>query len=649
MSVSMMNISGTINYPCIVCGKAVHSDSRAVECERCLEWCHVGCGMSISNTTYANAVQVPHPFKIAIMVEHALFKIRCLIVGSSHVVVQQFPGLRADFLLSVLPRLCLNDFDVIFCIVGSNDILTKGGRLAMESRAAIQRKMRQIHGLLSGDNRRVVMSAILPRAFSYTSLYDRSSASLFNRIARLINAGLGDNLTRTPSLWHRRTAKASALRQVRICTREYYVALDSLKDAKYVCPTFDEALNACISPNGFSSAYTIQALATVIGIPIRAIYPRMPGTWKYVVDELNQVYLPRGHQEREKEVVIMWTRMGAPAPGNIWTANHFVPIVPDVTRSLPSQLATSTPMRKRFQNSFINMNFSSTGSTMDTASEIGHTAVADEDVDDGHGSLTEDRQSPVFGSSTIKKAPEIGRTGVADELADDGQNSPTDNRLSPVFGSSTIDKAPETGRTAVADELADDGQNSPTEDRLSPVFGSLFSTSGEEKRTAPVPEHFDDNHMRMPEELCDIVTISSDESSDEGLIVKDNAVKVEVYVNENLHPLPDSKFLDMDDVINMLKDDNLVAVDRIPRGDKSNVYAVVDFKNNRDRKNRERMNNFSDDCGAWSKTPSPKSAYLISGLTRKVLAVKGGLYGKYVKIERGNLSHCIPNQSRKAF
>ncbi|ELU16698.1 hypothetical protein CAPTEDRAFT_199162 [Capitella teleta] len=247
------------------------------------------------------------------MVEHALFKIRCLIVGSSHVVVQQFPGLRADFLLSVLPRLCLNDFDVIFCIVGSNDILTKGGRLAMESRAAIQRKMRQIHGLLSGDNRRVVMSAILPRAFSYTSLYDRSSASLFNRIARLINAGLGDNLTRTPSLWHRRTAKASALsiriaelwsvsvvwsgvtwdvacpsatrrtrtpyklRQVRICTREYYVALDSLKDAKYVCPTFDEALNACISPNGFSSAYTIQALATVIGIPIRAIYPRMPG------------------------------------------------------------------------------------------------------------------------------------------------------------------------------------------------------------------------------------------------------------------------------------------------------------------------------------------------------------------------------------
>ncbi|ELU01394.1 hypothetical protein CAPTEDRAFT_211850 [Capitella teleta] len=59
--------------------------------------------------------------------------------------------------------------------------------------------------------------------------------------------------------------------------REYYVALDSLKDAKYVCPTFDEALNACISPNGFSSACTIQALATVIGIPIMAINPRMPG------------------------------------------------------------------------------------------------------------------------------------------------------------------------------------------------------------------------------------------------------------------------------------------------------------------------------------------------------------------------------------
>ncbi|ELT91429.1 hypothetical protein CAPTEDRAFT_214198, partial [Capitella teleta] len=86
---------------------------------------------------------------------------------------------------------------------------------------------------------------------------------------------------RSASVLRARTALEMALH------REYYVALDSLKDAKYVCPTFDEALNACISPNGFSSAYTIQALATVIGIPIRAIYPRMPGTWKYVVDELN--------------------------------------------------------------------------------------------------------------------------------------------------------------------------------------------------------------------------------------------------------------------------------------------------------------------------------------------------------------------------
>ncbi|ELT94769.1 hypothetical protein CAPTEDRAFT_191002 [Capitella teleta] len=181
---------------------------------------------------------------------------------------------------------------------------------------------------------------------------------------------------------------------------------------------------------------------------------------------------------------------------------------------------------------------------------------------------------------------------------------------------STIKIEPEIGRTAVADELADDGQNSPTEDRLSPVFGSLFSTSGEEKRTAPVPEHFQQR-------------ISTAQSEEE-----DNTVNFKVYVNENLHPLPDSKFLDMDDVINMLKDDNLVAVDRIPRGDKSNVYAVVDFKNNRDRKSRERMNNFSDDCDAWSKTPSPKSAYLISGLTRKALAIKGGLYGKYVRIDR---------------
>ncbi|ELU04924.1 hypothetical protein CAPTEDRAFT_188091 [Capitella teleta] len=208
----------------------------------------------------------------------------------------------------------------------------------------------------------------------------------------------------------------------------------TLKVVGDICLTFNEARDACIYPNGFYSAYTIQALALVIGIPIRAIYPTMP----------------ESHHEREKEVV-MWTRMRAPAAGHNRMANHFIPFVPDVIRSWSSLLATSTPMRERLQNSFIKMNFSSTRSTTDTASEIGRTTVADEDVNDGQGL--------------------------------------------------------------------------PTEDGRLPVFESLFFMSGEGKCMMPVPEHFDDTHMRMPKEvLCDIVKIFSYYSSDKSLIAKEYVV-----------------------------------------------------------------------------------------------------------------------------
>lgn len=53
----------------------------------------------------------------------------------------------------------------------------------------------------------------------------------------------------------------------------------TLKVVGDICPTFNEARDACIYPNGFYSAYTIQALALVIGIRIRAIYPTMPGNY----------------------------------------------------------------------------------------------------------------------------------------------------------------------------------------------------------------------------------------------------------------------------------------------------------------------------------------------------------------------------------
>ena len=39
-------------YPCIVCARAVRSNSLAVSCDVCDNWCHIRCGTDISKDEY---------------------------------------------------------------------------------------------------------------------------------------------------------------------------------------------------------------------------------------------------------------------------------------------------------------------------------------------------------------------------------------------------------------------------------------------------------------------------------------------------------------------------------------------------------------------------------------------------------------------
>ena len=48
----------TVEFPCIVCGKEVHEDDRAVDCDICYQWQHIFCGNSgISAKQYDRAVK----------------------------------------------------------------------------------------------------------------------------------------------------------------------------------------------------------------------------------------------------------------------------------------------------------------------------------------------------------------------------------------------------------------------------------------------------------------------------------------------------------------------------------------------------------------------------------------------------------------
>lgn len=117
---------------------------------------------------------------------------------------------------------------------------------------------------------------------------------------------------------------------------DHYKNLPTASDIEQVCPQLDDACLDCVSPCGFSSAYTIQAVANVLNKPINVLYPPMNGVQACVYRILNTTYQPTHTVctlTTSEPLNVMWSRVGGP-PSRTWTPNHFVPLLqctkPDV-------------------------------------------------------------------------------------------------------------------------------------------------------------------------------------------------------------------------------------------------------------------------------------------------------------------------------
>ena len=93
------------------------------------------------------------------------------------------------------------------------------------------------------------------------------------------------------------------------------------------------------------------------------------------------------------------------------------------------------------------------------------------------------------------------------------------------------------------------------------------------------------------------------------------------------HPLPQSKFLDIQSIIELMRNPSAVHTE-IPTGEKSNVYFVLDNTKNQDLRQTGSRSSFTDDCGFWNATTtsSPKTTYLITDNTLKKLFDRQGVY-----------------------
>ena len=109
----------------------------------------------------------------------------------------------------------------------------------------------------------------------------------------------------------------------------------------YLQTTF-HLLWTVLKKNGWSSFWTILALAEVISIPIESVYLPLNGVQDKSYKFHNLLALPRNSKDENVKVIVMWTRTAYKNPKQIWNPNHFVPLIkPSTTSNLSS---TSTQL-----------------------------------------------------------------------------------------------------------------------------------------------------------------------------------------------------------------------------------------------------------------------------------------------------------------
>ena len=92
---------------------------------------------------------------------------------------------------------------------------------------------------------------------------------------------------------------------------------------------------AACTDRAYMSIWNVIALSTVVGNPIRSVYPHVNGPNDKTPSILNKVFSTDENKHRNN-ICVMWSRLG-PFRGTTWTPNHFVPVLQQTTHACTPQ------------------------------------------------------------------------------------------------------------------------------------------------------------------------------------------------------------------------------------------------------------------------------------------------------------------------
>ncbi len=143
-----------------------------------------------------------------------------------------------------------------------------------------------------------------------------------------------------------------------VVNKDLYEKKHKNTGVKLAFPDYRIAVKECAIDGKFSSAWMIDAAASVLGTKILSIYPPVNGLLDKTVSILHRRFSPNKDRSLRPPIVLMWSSVSRPRTGVTWLPNHFVPLlltkppeVVDMTESVEKpirngDIKTSTPKKK---------------------------------------------------------------------------------------------------------------------------------------------------------------------------------------------------------------------------------------------------------------------------------------------------------------
>ena len=126
-----------------------------------------------------------------------------------------------------------------------------------------------------------------------------------------------------------------------VLRKNIITALPIANKVIWVSPNYITSVMDCASERGWSSIWTIFALAEAIGKPVKSVYPPLNGVQDFCFRFLNITAIPHNFKDEDDLITVMWTRSSLHDPSKMFTPNHFAPLIKDIivpTEAIPPSL-----------------------------------------------------------------------------------------------------------------------------------------------------------------------------------------------------------------------------------------------------------------------------------------------------------------------